>query len=264
MQYLFILGALDIEMMYIKKVVKSAGHSYVEPQADGSRLHPGNAYRAEHLPLDIKSFPGQVVWVECALADESVPRSIVVDHHRPGDPGYDMGPESFWLGSSIGQVCALLGVRPTKDLLMAAASDHCLGAAYQGLCPGIDPVALSDWRIFNKCESNRLAPNTMRERLTRAFRVVRDLKPIRFGKYEFLDAMDINVPDLSEASAILGKPIMFSKDDLLEGRRKVGARNGSVEVIADWMSTAADVLKLEDVYGCPTRGYAGAYLPVQR
>src|SRR5690606_25622302 len=32
------------------------------------------------------------------------PRVVVIDHHRPGDPGYGRPPEEFLAASSIGQV----------------------------------------------------------------------------------------------------------------------------------------------------------------
>jgi hypothetical protein len=33
------------------------------------------------------------------------------------------------------------------DLVLAAAADHCLAAAYAGQCPGVDPISLGEWRI---------------------------------------------------------------------------------------------------------------------
>ncbi|GIW89652.1 MAG: hypothetical protein KatS3mg109_0084 [Pirellulaceae bacterium] len=33
------------------------------------------------------------------------------------------------------------------DIVLAAAADHCLAAAYRGECPGVDPDALMRWRV---------------------------------------------------------------------------------------------------------------------
>ena len=34
----------------------------------------------------------------------------------------------------------------------SAAADHCLGAAYQGLCPGVDPDELMQWRVESRAK----------------------------------------------------------------------------------------------------------------
>ena len=34
-----------------------------------------------------------------------------------------------------------------EAIIFAAAADHCLGAAYRGECPGVDPDALMRWRV---------------------------------------------------------------------------------------------------------------------
>lgn len=81
---------------------------------------------------------GRVVLVECDLPGH--PREglevVVVDHHRPGDPGFGRDSEEFLPASSVGQVISLLaegGALPgdwSKD-----------GVAY--LCPGRTPGELA-------------------------------------------------------------------------------------------------------------------------
>lgn len=109
------------------------------------------------------------------------------DHHRPGDPGYGRPPAEFLPASSAGQVVtelARLGVLPRwrgthlgdgrahdgvsvgdwtaatlpgsyatlvpREIVLAAAADHCLGAAYRGECPGVDPDRLMRWRAESR------------------------------------------------------------------------------------------------------------------
>ncbi len=43
-----------------------------------------------------------------------------------------------------GSACSLVGLVP-RDLVLTAAADHCLGAAYHGECPGVDPDELVRW-----------------------------------------------------------------------------------------------------------------------
>jgi len=59
------------------------------------------------------------------------------------DPGvYDTSGEWDW-AVSCGAGCWYLVPR---DLVIAAAADHCLAHAYAGECPGVDPDALMRWR----------------------------------------------------------------------------------------------------------------------
>ncbi len=37
-----------------------------------------------------------------------------------------------------------------RDLVLTAAADHCLGAAYRSECPGVDPDALMRWRVESR------------------------------------------------------------------------------------------------------------------
>src|SRR5690606_15369025 len=73
-----------------------------------------------------------------------------IDHHNPGDPGYEMPPERYLEGASLGQTLGLLEVEPTPTQRLLAAADHCLTAAYQERCPGVDPRELlflrASWR----------------------------------------------------------------------------------------------------------------------
>lgn len=45
--------------------------------------------------------------------------------------------------------CATCAIIP-RDLVLTAAADHCLGAAYAGECPGVDPDALMRWRAESR------------------------------------------------------------------------------------------------------------------
>jgi hypothetical protein len=260
MKYLFILGARDPEMMLIETLVIRTRHRLAYAMADERRVYAGNAYKADRTSARQGQPHGPMVWVECALADGSGPRDIVVDHHHDGDPGYSMPPERYWEGSSLGQVCTLLEITPTPELRLAAAADHCLSAAYRGLCPGVDPAKLRAWRIASRANWQKVDPGTLQMTINDAIEQVKALQPFIIAGHEFFDAMDHDIPELSEASAILGRPVMYSMPEPRSGRIKVGALNGSPVMLDDWMRCARDVLKLEDVYGNPIRGYAGGYL----
>lgn len=262
MQYLFVLGARDPEMMTIERLVHGAGQRVAYAMADGRRVTAGNAYRAERISARAGTYSGPIVWVECALADGSLPRDIVVDHHREGDPGFAMPAERYWEGSSLGQTCSLLGIEPDRDLRLAAAADHCLAAAYRGLCPGVDPVDLRAWRLASRAAWQKLSPQVLEERIEAGLARIRQLPTIRIGGHAYADALDSDIPELSEVSAISGIPVMYALREPRGDRLKIGALNGSPEMIRAWMAQAVRVLGLKDVYGCPSRGYAGGYRPL--
>lgn len=148
MSRLWILGAADPEMEAIEKLLAGAGEAFIYATSSGGRVHPANAYQAD--PIDLDPEVCEIYLVECQVA--VVLPITVVDHHRPGDLGFGLPPEEFLAASSIGQVLRALGIEATKDHLLTAAADHCLGAAYRGECPGVDPDELMRWRAEGRAK----------------------------------------------------------------------------------------------------------------
>lgn len=165
---LWVLGAGDPEMQMAETLLREAGETVAYAIGpDGRRVFPGNAYRATDLrwSLDPADATGPA-WdsvthlIECAPVAEAAIRSDVrvIDHHRPGDPGFGRSPAEFVAASSIGQVIAELrgwGVlgrdwRISMPMILCAAADHCLAAAYRGECPEVDPDDLMEWRIASR------------------------------------------------------------------------------------------------------------------
>lgn len=111
---LFVLGADDPEMQAIERLLRKAGEAVAfAVGSDGKRVHPGNAYAAADLrwsndPADCSGPAWGAVThlVECAPVTGAAirPNVVVIDHHRPGDPGYGRGPKEYMPASSIGQV----------------------------------------------------------------------------------------------------------------------------------------------------------------
>lgn len=120
MSRLWILGAADPEMEAIERLLTECGEATVYASPDGDRrVRP-----AEACDPGLTVTPANGLWtgapdgdptrttvytVECAIPpgmDEA--RRVVIDHHRPGDPGYGQPPEEFLAAASIGQVIAEL------------------------------------------------------------------------------------------------------------------------------------------------------------
>lgn len=104
----FILGAADPEMIQIERLLIRCEVPYgFALDARGTRVHSENAYRAQGVS-ESKDGNARSVWVECGPEDERIRRQIVIDHHRPGDPGYGRHPSQFLPASSLGQSIAVL------------------------------------------------------------------------------------------------------------------------------------------------------------
>lgn len=196
MNRVWILGAPDPEMEMIEKLLRECGESVAHAHARGARVHPGTAYRGEYVEYvthcGLAGTPGETWYlVECDLPIPDGAEKVVIDHHRPGDPGYGRPPEDFMAASSIGQVLSVLrghgpaffdagewitcdGGEPRDvggfvigmpyadtvphEMVLAAAADHCLAHAYAGRCPGVDPDDLLAWRIVSRAKfQNRSA-----------------------------------------------------------------------------------------------------------
>jgi len=107
MQRVWVLGAPDPEMQMIENLLSQAGEQVVHALDEtGQRVHPGSAYRVVALSALVPD--GATVYaVECGGA--AIPAgAVVIDHHRPGDPGYGRPPAEFLPASSIGQVISEL------------------------------------------------------------------------------------------------------------------------------------------------------------
>jgi hypothetical protein len=263
-EWTFVLGAQDPEMREIEHVVQDAGHPFAHAARGRRRVSPRTAYEADGV---VRVGPDKIprpavlppkapaVVVECALGGhEPVLR---VDHHHPGDPGWGMAPADFLGGSSLGQVLALLEREPTATQRLLAASDHCLTAAYQGECPGVDPHELlflrASWRAL---VSGRTLSDVI-EGITDAARHVRRHHDSESGEARFLDPTEIPL-DLAEGAAYAGLPVRY-RELLPEGILKEMFKGGTPTAVEAFMEEHRAAGRT--VYGNPHRGYAGAYWP---
>lgn len=262
--WIFVLGAQDPEMREIERVAQGAGHVAVCAARKGRRCNAKNAYDADgvvHVGLDNIPRPAVLppkapaVFVECTVRD-MVP-ALRVDHHNPGDPGYAVAPEDYLRGSSLGQVLRLLGREPTETQRLLAAGDHCLTAAYQGRCPGVDPHELLFLRAsWQSKMSGRTLSDVMAGIVDAAQRVRLHLDS-EFGESRFLDPLDMPL-DLAEGAAYAGLPIRY-RALLPEGILKEMYKGGTPEDVEAFMAEHRQAGRT--VYGNPHRGYAGAYWP---
>ncbi|MFZ5544021.1 MAG: TetR family transcriptional regulator [Pseudomonadota bacterium] len=258
----FVLGAQDPEMREIEKTLGNAGIACVHAALQRQRCSAQTAYSADGVVrvgrdgvVRAALLPPKApaVFVECTVDDRAP--VLRVDHHHPGDPGYEMPAERYLEGSSLGQVLALLEREPTETQRLLAAGDHCLTAAYQGECPGVDPGELLFLRAAWQAKmSGRTLTDVVEGILDAAKRVKRHFDS-EFTESRFFDPTQIP-RDLAEGAAYAGMPVRYRAlmpDGVLKEMIK-GAEPGHIE---RFMAEHEDAGR--PTYGNPYRGYAGAY-----
>lgn len=145
-RFRFILGALDPEMIMIEKLLSEHSIPFEVAQVyKDSKLKRANhaeCYRSKMS--DGIAYPKPQrhdVWIECEPVGGKKAITAVggrfIDHHYPGDLGYGMSAQQHADASSIAQLCKLLEIPMTDEILLASAIDHGLAAAYRNEIPGI-------------------------------------------------------------------------------------------------------------------------------
>lgn len=286
---LVIFGAEDHEEQLARQIAKKAGCMIATATYQGKPVHAGNAYKATGYRLDSGSseLPENIILFECG--EESIPenwrekiRVIRCDHHNPGDPGYNRGPEDYWIGSSLGQLIDWLAMhmesygKNREVFEYTAAGDHCPAAAYAGQCPGIDPDKFLTFRIAQKAQFN-LGKDATWEELDEETHRIR--KAITHAQYLLEEAAGVPGPingiydmraygeidELREAALASGGCAYITRIPELNRERKP---TGNYKVVLGGHTTPeqvsqfmcwADYLcnKLDQPYGNQDRGYAG-------
>ena len=279
--FVAVVGADDPEMKEIVEILATNGVETIFAERGGRRVHPGNAYDADapEVPTGAK-----IIAIECGwpgMADVTV-----IDHHRPGDPGYGMGASEYWEASSIGQVYGLMGIPSNPEAKAVAAVDHCAADAMHGRCPGVDAETA---RATRRRQINAAFPNlTARDReallepimtalgfaglatveiggshaiLDFASQSVAPFEPTGIPtlaagySYEYLMLQQIWMENLSRQ---FDGMIFLHRD--VEGGPEKCVFNGKQETARAFMNEWAPSRGLVQIYGNPERGYAGGYI----
>lgn len=262
-QYRFVLGAADPEMREIERVLRADGRSYLHAACAGQRCSPRDAYDADGALAAHSGRPGRpavllpkepIVCVECRVRAHEP--ALRIDHHHPDDPGYAAAPEQYLRGSSLGQLLEALEREPTETQRLLAAGDHCLSAAYQGRCPGVDPNELLFLRAAWRAQASGRTLNDVICGVLEAARQVRKHYDGELDESRFPDPMEVPL-DLAEGSAYAGIPVRY-RTWTADGTIKEMFKGGTPEAVAAFMAEHRGFGR--KVYGNPYRGYAGAYL----
>ncbi|MGH8152684.1 MAG: hypothetical protein ACREPF_08125, partial [Rhodanobacteraceae bacterium] len=181
--------------------------------------------------------------------------------------GYGRPPADYWQASSLGQTVGALthgitdGVTITPDMRMVAAADHCLGAAYSGECPGVEPDALMRWHVASRAAFEGRTERAVMQDVEVARKALRGAPRVELAPGVCAaDMRDTPVRELLMAAAREGQ-CCLSAVKARDGRTKIGCLVGSPTQVETFMQTWAPAQHLVDVYGDSVRGFAGAYVP---
>ena len=277
---LWVLGASDPEMASIEKLLLDHGERVAYAFSDGHRVRPENAYVTDaicndsgndilpqnHMPwltiIPIECGGPGIVDREMVWGDHVYP---AIDHHHSGDPGYGRPPSEFLAASSIGQVIATLtgvpanGSLVSHEVMFVAAADHCLGAAYRGECPGVDPNELMKWRVASRAGYQHRCLEVILNDINRARVLLRNAPEIVLCQsIRCRDMRDQYASELPEAAAREGL-CFVARFPFHDGRTKIVCQSGSPEQIDAFMRVWGPAHGLQDIYGDPQRGFAGGY-----
>ena len=260
---LFVLGADDPEMRRIRDLLSQNDHQFIDAIHSGEPVHPGNAYSANNSPANLLGH--RAVFVECEVVGIDPYRRI--DHHRRGDPGYGMDAKHYLKASSLGQLLTMLEVEPTQSDRVLAAMDHCFEDALSGDCPGVSPEEVLDMKVGLIASSHNTTTFEVLQKIAEFESVIQSAGEILVGNYTVKNLTELNLgagytlEDLCMGVAqAKTRAIVIMKESDPDGRVKITIDGAPDDLVEYFMNEYSSDNGLVDVYGVPTRGYAGGYI----
>lgn len=266
---IFIHGAMDFEMEAIlSELKKRSQHMVLSATYDGKPVNASNANQANgptwDTILDEAKRTGfdnddiDIVFIECRVY--GLDADYVCDHHNFGDYGFGKPPKDYWKASSIGQVWGLIGKQPTETDLLVAAADHCLGAAYRGECPDVDPDKLARMRAEVRAKFQNRNTNDVMNDINTSTQELKNADRIELSSEIFVADMrgDTPWPELPEAACRADLPYISGPLIGPDGKKKYTC-SGTENVINAFMNKWAPDNGLINIYGDSKRGFAGGY-----
>jgi hypothetical protein len=249
------------------------------PGDPGYGVPPAEFLRGSSLGQVIEELArlGVLTWPIGPLMSGNPAGTLAVAHHQGNmaDPLISFvttsEPDSDFPDSHLTRIIP-------SDLLLVAAADHCLAAAYAGLCPGVDVEVFGDWRIATRAvhqfrgrdevladvllaqERIRRAPSVSLDGVSVAAKLREGYPPSCASALLVADLRGEEIPELPEAACRLGVAYLATPKPGPDGRRKVVLQCATAEQLAAWPAWAAENGIIDCYGGDPARGFAGGYL----
>jgi hypothetical protein len=207
-------------------------------------------------------------------------RTMLKSEMKPGDIFWNSG----WY-VCIGDVSdKTIAIHIPKKYMFIAAADHCLGEAYADQCLGVDRNSLFEFRLKQKVlfqseieesEIDYLELQNLMEllriKVDRAYNLLANAKIIeKFYKKTSIpenqqrricDIRGPEVPELPEAATLYGLCYLASPAPRTGERQKIVIGGYTTPAIVEtFMAVWGPRNGLVEIYGDPTRGFAGGFL----
>lgn len=279
---IFILGAPDLEMNVIENILKAIGVDYLFASPDGvKRVTALNAYSEglRFIPghsggntVPVSNTPQEPLWIMVECGGYDITGGVLkIDHHYPGDSGYDKDHFQHWEGSSIGQVSTLLqslgyvwywqSITGGVDPRIISASDHYPAHAIKGWVPDVSPKDLIDFRVSMLSAKYSVPSSEIMRRLKRNVRAIHRHFPTRKlgGELLYMVPSNNRLDMLTDSAFLACVPVEVKYPCKVTGAARISLISCTSEIgVRTWMEEMQD--KVTGLYGNPLRGYAGGYL----
>lgn len=278
--YIAILGADDPEMRAIEQLLVIVGIDYRYATSKGERCQPHNAYfadRSDHAAGLIKlTFECEELAINDRFND-----TILFDHHRPMDKGYQTPGELGIRGSSIGQFISwansveLITDEQYADNLdsvrLVGSLDHCLPAAVNGECLGVNPNTARLMHMHNLSQSYGVGMHELATDIDNATLGIFVNGHHNIGVYPVFDLSDDPISaDADEpypyeysvartAAIFAGLPVILGYEVPGVGTKIMLTGNPSPNLVSFFIDSYAPEKGLSQTFGVPNRRYAGAF-----
>lgn len=249
-KHYFILGSEDLEMYTIRKYLNVLDLKYFTSlnmnfkRCSGG--HSNNIFPIHKHP-DLQDMTP--IFVECCPNGGYPQNAVIVDHHTPGSPGYELGPDKFVQASSLGQILAIInlddgpefdgnnwvheGKKLNQEWVYIMAYDHCLPRALNNECPGVKGSDIFEFRNFKKAQYRRVDKKVILNELNMHIDVITKARYIPHeGKRMYL-VNHIYLPDLYETT-ILGNLNTLRILEDREGNLTYSLFTGDMDLLRDF------------------------------
>ena len=107
-----------------------------------------------------------------------------------------------------------------------------------------------------------MQPWLLKRMISRAVDRIESLPRIQFGGVQIVDGTFDATPELRDAAAVAGVPILTTRKGPT-GNVKVGLYGARPDLVTAWMDAMKESDFVQQTYGNPFREYAGAILTIE-
>jgi hypothetical protein len=239
----------------------SIGQVICELARLGRLANIGHQTRPEYPPLS--------GWLASIVPAESLERLAHFtalpwprEHHCIGNPGEWVleGFRGMWkVGEKMTDPNLVAPVGIPHNILLIAACDHCLRAAYAGDCPGVYSLEVLGYRTKLRAAIRKCSEKEVSQDFEKAFKGLNEAPKIVLGNYSFADVRGRELPELADTGTYLNISYLTGPLQDPSGRKKI-VWSGDPKEIEGFVGWVRDQ-RLLDIHVDLSREIVEAFLP---